>query len=578
MHKLLLRQLRKAGIEPDEAPDVEAWQQFLLRVEQSYVESDEGRYLLERSLMLTSQEMQGLYESLSAASETRIAAERDKLRAVLASLGDGLCILNGEGRVVSLNPAGEAVLGCMARDCVGRSLDELVTIHSRGAPISVGALMSGNHALREEDGLFVSSDGRSLPTAFTFTPIHHDALHNGAVLVVRDVTERRALEAREAKLRDELERSQRLESLGVLAGGIAHDLNNVLGPIVAYPDIFREELPPGSPLLEDVTEIEEAVRRAIAVIQDLLALARHSSGRLTRVKLGARVRRCLRGPDWAAVERRYPDLRLDAQVETEDVWVDSTPGHVTRTLLNLTRHAAQVMDGQGRLEVRIDRRLLAAPVDGYERIPPGDYLVLSVADDGPGLAGADVRRLFEPFYAKRALGYSGTGLGLAVVYALVRDSQGFLDVHTSETGTRFEVYYRVAVPPERAPHRPTRGAGERILVVDDIPGQRALARRLLTSLGYRVDTVESGREAIEYLATNQSDLVVLDMVMEDDFDGCDTLRAIRRLRPKQRCIIATGYAETDRVRQALALGASGYLRKPYTRDAVGEAIRVALDA
>ncbi len=578
MHKLLRRQLRKAGLDPSMEDMDPAWVQLLEHVDRTYVEADEGRYLLERSLMLTSQEMQGLYESLRLASETRIAAERDKLRAVLTSLGDGLCILNGDGRVVSVNPAGEGVLGQKARDCAGRLFDELVTIRSADDEISAAGLIAANEPLRDDDGVFVSRDGRTVPVAFTFTPILRDAPLHGAVLVARDVSDRKAAETREAALRNQLDRARRLESLGVLAGGIAHDLNNILGPIVAYPDLFREELPAGSPLLDDVAEIEEAVRRAVAVLQDLLALSRHSGGRLTRIELGNRVRHWLRGPEWAALTSRYPSLEIEADVCADGAWVESTVGHITRSLHHLVHHAAQAMRGRGRLEVTVETRRISTWLEGYERIPPGDYVVLSITDQSPALGEVDLERLFEPFYAKQALGHAGTGLGLAVVYALVRDARGHLDVQASSEGSRFDIYLPACGAPTRERPRASRGSGERILVVDDIAGQRALARRLLTNLGYQPQTVSNGREAVEFVAGAPVDVVLVDMVMEDDFDGCDTLRAIRRLRPNQRCLIASGFADNDRVREALAIGAAAYLPKPYTREALAEAIRTALDA
>lgn len=579
MHRLLLRQLRKLGLDPDGVPEVGPWQEFLRRVDRSYVESDEGRYLLERSLMLTSQEMQGLYESLHMASETRIAVERDKLRAVLASLSDGLCILNGEGRVISLNPAGEAIVGQHARECVGQHVDELVSLRGADGTLSIDELIRANEVLHTDDGLVVRTDGRRVATAITFTPIQRDAPSNGAVLVTRDVSEQRAARDREAGLRAELERSRRLESLGVLAGGIAHDLNNILGPVVAYPDLFREELPPESPLLADVAEIDEAVHRALGVIGDLLTLARVRGGRLTRVEVGTCLRRFVRSDGWTDFTAREPEVELSVEIDADGAWVEATAGHLTRTLLTLARHAARAMGGVGRVEARVGRRHLNASLEGYERVPPGDYVMFSVADQGPSLQPADLHRLFEPFYAKHALGHAGPGLGLAVVYALTRDCGALLDVQTSPTGTRFDVYFPAVNPPDRSRDpRPSRGNGELVLVVDDVPAQRALARRLLISLGYRVETARNGRDAVEFIAAQPVDLVLLDMVMEDDFDGCDTVRAMRRLRPAQRCLLVSGFEATGRIRDALALGAVGYLRKPYARESVASAVRAALNS
>jgi CheY-like chemotaxis protein len=209
----------------------------------------------------------------------------------------------------------------------------------------------------------------------------------------------------------------------------------------------------------------------------------------------------------------------------------------------------------------------------------GDYVVLSVTDTGEGISENDIKRIFEPFYTKKIMGRSGTGLGLAVVWGTVKDHNGYINV-VSEVGkgTVFTLYFPVTR--EDVAKESTSlsisdylGRGESILVVDDIRGQRELATRMLTRLNYQVASVSSGERAVEYLKTNKADLVVLDMIMDPGMDGLDTFQQIIELQPGQKVLIVSGFSETERVKKAQELGAGAYLKKPYVLERLGLAVR-----
>jgi CheY-like chemotaxis protein len=240
------------------------------------------------------------------------------------------------------------------------------------------------------------------------------------------------------------------------------------------------------------------------------------------------------------------------------------------------------MPGGGSLRIETAMRRLERSVAGYETIDPGRYAVLSVSDDGHGISKENLERIFEPFFTKKVMGRSGTGLGLAVVWGTVKDSGGFIDV-TSDTGrgSRFDLYFP-AVP---ALARPTesplcqdyyQGAGEHVLVVDDLPEQREVAAGMLEALGYKVDVVPSGEAAVAWVRENRADLLVLDMIMDPGIDGLETYRQVLALRPGQKAVIASGFSETDRVAGAISLGAARYLKKPYTLMDLGMAVKQAL--
>jgi CheY-like chemotaxis protein len=257
------------------------------------------------------------------------------------------------------------------------------------------------------------------------------------------------------------------------------------------------------------------------------------------------------------------------------------PVHLMKSLTNLVTNAAEATLVEGRVVIRTCNRYLDLPRRGFEQIPEGEYVVLSVEDAGTGLAQEDLARIFEPFFSKKRAGRSGTGLGMTVVAATVRDLGGFLDLESQEgVGTRFDLYLPITrleleAPPARVTIDDCRGT-ERVLVVDDMPEQREVARRVLTKLGYQVTTADGGERALEWLAGHEADLLVLDMIMSPGIDGCETWRQASLLRPGLRAIIASGFSESERVREVQALGAGRYLRKPYTLEQLGVAVRAEL--
>jgi CheY-like chemotaxis protein len=192
--------------------------------------------------------------------------------------------------------------------------------------------------------------------------------------------------------------------------------------------------------------------------------------------------------------------------------------------------------------------------------------------------------MFEPFYTKKKMGRSGTGLGMAVVWGSVQDHKGYIDVQSAEgRGICIDLYLPATLQPEDKNDPPPMlemlsGTGQKVLVVDDVEEQRQIATRILNQLGYRARAAASGEEAVAYLRDHQADLVVLDMIMEPGIDGLETYRQILAHTPGQKAVIATGYAETDRVKRALELGAGAYVRKPYSVEQLGKAVKAGLAA
>ena len=403
------------------------------------------------------------------------------------------------------------------------------------------------------------------------------------MITVEDITEHKRAEEEKRALEERLNRAEKMEALGTLAGGVAHDLNNVLGIVVGYSELLLDEIGQSSPMRANLTKIMEGGHRSAAIVQDLLTLARRGVQTRKVVNLNATVRDWLKTPEFGKIVSFNPNvgIRMDLEADVQNIM--GSPVHVGKTIMNLVSNAVEAMAKGGTLTIRTSNRYLDKPIQGYDAIHEGDYAVLTVSDTGEGISDRDIQHIFEPFYTKKTMGRSGTGLGLAVVWGTVKDHNGYIDVQSEVgKGTTFSLYFpvtkeEVAEAQKAIPLPDYIGKEESILVVDDIKEQRELAAAMLGKLNYRVKTVSSGEEAVEYLRTEKADLLVLDMIMDPGMDGLDTYKAILETHPKQKAIIVSGFSETERVAEAKALGVGDYLRKPYVLERLGMAVRNELD-
>ena len=381
----------------------------------------------------------------------------------------------------------------------------------------------------------------------------------------------------------QLRRAQKMEAIGTLAGGVAHDLNNILTGIVGYPDLILMKLEEGNPLVKPVKIMKETGKKAAAIVQDLLTLARRGVSVTEVVNLNEIISEYLESPEFDKLKMYHPDVQVRTDLAPDLLNMIGSPVHMSKTVMNTVSNAAEAMPDGGHLTISTRNRYNDIPINGYDEISEGDYVLLTISDTGVGISPEDVERIFEPFYTKKIMGRSGTGLGMAVVWGTVKDHNGYIDVKSREgDGTEFDLYFPATRQEKAAAgaaltHDEYRGNGESILVVDDAREQREIARLILTELGYGVVTAAGGEEAIEVIKQRSVDLVVLDMIMDPGIDGLDTYREILKHHPGQRAIIASGFSETDRVKEAQRLGAGHYVKKPYTIDKLGVAIRSELN-
>jgi PAS domain S-box-containing protein len=388
----------------------------------------------------------------------------------------------------------------------------------------------------------------------------------------------RVLEAAERRtLEHALERAQRMDSIGQLAGGVAHDFNNILTAILGNLEACRGDLPPGSPMDAALAEAEHAALRAADLTKQLLTFARHQVVETRIVDLAERAResepilRRLLGPEW--------ELRIDHSAAPTPVRLGV--GQVEQLLVNLVVNARDAMPEGGPIYIST-RTLLIASTEEQPGLVPGPHVALRVRDEGIGMDQRTVERVFEPFFTTKRLG-EGTGLGLSVCYGIVRNAHGVIRVVSAPgKGTTFDILLPEAVvrpsPPSGSPMAGAAGGGEVILLAEDEPAIRTLMTRMLVSRGFRVLAAEDGEQALAIAARHEGSiaLFVSDVVMPR-LGGVDAARKLRLARPDIPVLFMSGFTATTAVQEG-DLADAGFLAKPFTPDELGRRVRDMLDA
>jgi len=403
----------------------------------------------------------------------------------------------------------------------------------------------------------------------------------GALLLrARAETHRRAEEAR--TLHERLIHAQKLEAIGTLAGGVAHDFNNMLGVILGHVDFAKEEAGASGPLRESLDEIEKAALRSVNVTRQLLAFARKQAIAPRVLDLNEGVETILRMIRRLIGERI--ELRWTPGVDTWKVRFDRS--QLDQLLANLATNARDAIVGDGTVTIATANATVDGPwCAAHPGATAGDYAVLTVADTGAGIRPEDLPNIFEPFFTTKEVG-RGTGLGLATVYGIVRQSGGFVDVESEPgRGSTFRLYLPRAreAPADGAqgtlaPSAPP-GGSETILVVEDELAELRLVQRMLESMGYRVIAHADPTEALRAVreAGGPLDLVITDVVMPR-MDGRELRDALCGLRPALKCLFMSGYPANILARDGAPAERVDYLQKPFTREELGEKVRRILDA
>ncbi len=524
---------------------------------------------------------------VNARSFRKLRESEENYRDLVENANSIIMRMDAHKNITFFNEFAQRFFAYSEEEIIGESVERVIFSNVPSGKPDIGNLLESLRQGKQQKTVTewetVRRDGTKAQIAWTFKPgFDKKGVLKEVLCVGSDVTmlhqERQKKEALEARL----QRAQKMEAIGTLAGGVAHDLNNILSGLVSYPELILMDVPKDSPLRKPLLTIQKSGEKAAAIVQDMLTLARRGVTVTDVVNLNDVIGEYLKSPEHEALIQFHPAFEMEARLQPELSNISGSPVHLSKAVMNLISNAAEAMPEGGKVTVITENRYVDSPVRGYDQVEEGDYVVLSVADSGTGISEEDRDRIFEPFYTKKVMGRSGTGLGMSVVWGTVKDHKGYIDIESAEgQGSTFTLYFPVtrALVEEGRHVSPETymGRGESILIVDDVAEQREIASGMLKKLNYSVATVSGGEEALHYLRDKTVELVVLDMVMDPGIDGLDTYRKMIEFKPGQKAVIASGFSETDRVKEARRLGAGAYIKKPYLMEKIGPVIRAELD-
>ncbi len=507
-----------------------------------------------------------------------------RFRDISYSMADWIWEVDKYGRYTFATETVKQILGYDPQELMGKSPFELMPEdEARRMEGVFKTIVSEKKPIVDLENWNLSKDGRKVCLQTNGVPMLDE---KGELIgyrgVDKDITERKLAEEERKKLEAQLQQAHKMEAMGLLAGGVAHDLNNILSGIVSYPELLLMDLPEDSPLRKPIKTIKESGMRAADVVADLLTIARGVATGKEALNLNAIVSEYLGSAEFDKLKKTHSFVDFRTDLDSDLLNISGSSIHIKKALMNLVVNATEAIEGSGAVIISTGNRYLDEPVGGYEDVKQGEYAVLGVSDNGSGISPEDLERIFEPFYTKKIMGRSGTGLGLAVVWNTVQDHHGYIRVESREKGTAFELYFPVTREETADEKEPVDlqdylGHGEKILVVDDEERQREIACGMLTKLGYNPQAVSSGEEAIEHVKEHPVDLIVLDMIMPKGINGRETYEEIIRTRPGQKAVIASGFAKTREVDAAQDLGAGEYIKKPYMLEKIGIAVKRELE-
>ncbi|HUH67224.1 MAG TPA: PAS domain S-box protein [Syntrophales bacterium] len=518
-------------------------------------------------------------------TEAALRRSEERFRLLVESTSDWVWEIDANAIFTYASPKVKSLLGFEPDEVLGKTPFDFMPPDEAER---VRSLVEGFLKTREPfDGLehinFCKDGGRVVLETSAVPILDGDGNIKSYRGIDRDITGRKSAEAERLQLEQRLNRAEKMEALGTLAGGVAHDLNNVLGVLVGYSELLLERIPEGSPFRNYASGILQSSERGAMIIQDLLTLGRRGVAVSEVVNLNRVITDYFETPEFQKLKIYHPHVTFKTDLEENLPNIKGSPVHLGKTVMNLVSNASEAMLGAGEVTVKTRSLYIDKPVRGYSDVRAGDYVLLTVADNGRGISREDIKKIFEPFYTKKVMGRSGTGLGLAVVWGTVKDHEGYIDVESEDgRGSIFSIYLpatseELVEDQQEISRSEYMGRGETILIVDDVKEQRQVATSMLARLGYNVHAVAGGEEAVAYIKSNNVDLMVLDMIMDPGIDGLDTFQRIIDVKPGQKAIIVSGFSETNRVKKALDLGAGAYVKKPYVMERIGLAIKGELD-
>jgi PAS domain S-box-containing protein len=399
------------------------------------------------------------------------------------------------------------------------------------------------------------------------------------IALIEDITRQKRAEIEKQELQEKLARSKKMESLGLLSSGIAHDLNNILSVIVAYPDVILMDKTLSEETKNNIEMIRNSGKMAAEVVNDLLTIARGVAIEKKSMDINTVIEEYTRSPEYLKLKELYPTVSINTDLDMELFHIKASSNHIKKILMNLVTNAVEaISDSTGTVTVSTTNELVEIPKRGYMTILPGEYVVLKVIDTGEGISREDIEQIFEPFFTRKVLGRSGSGLGLAVVWNIVHDHGGYIDVKSDSKGTTFKFYFPKTEEQEVARkgkglYDIYKGDGQSILIIDDEKQQRDMLSNMLEILDYAPKAFSTGEEAIDYLKKNTADLIILDMILSSGMDSRETYEKILELYPDQKAIIASALSCPDGMPETHSSNHGHYIEKPYSLEKISLAVK-----
>jgi PAS domain S-box-containing protein len=508
-------------------------------------------------------------------AEVALQYQRDWLDVTLASIGDAVIATDTRGTITLINRMAEDLTGWPEREALGRRIDEVFHIRNEHTQQPVDSPVDKILRQRAIVGMtnhtaLVTRKGRAISIANSGAPIRgEDGTFHGVVLVFRDVSEQRRLE-------NDVLRAQKVESVGVLAGGLAHDFNNLLTGIMGNISLARRFAVQQDRVVDRLTEAENACQRATALTHQLLTFAKGGVPIRETVSMAELL------AESATFAVRGSKVRVDFTI-ADDLWpgnIDS--GQISQVIHNVVLNAVQAMPGGGYIQIAAENSMVCA--GEVPTLPEGRYVKLGIHDNGSGIPAEVLPNIFDPYFTTKE---EGSGLGLATAYSIVRKHDGYITVASEVgSGTTFVIYLPASQQqPVRAPEDVSsafQGCG-RLLVMDDEAIIRQLLQVMLEQAGYTVDSASDGAEAVALYQRAQEEgqpyaLVILDVTVPGGMGGVETFAQLRALDSQLRALISSGYANDPVLANYAAHGFRGVLTKPYTLQELQAALRRVLES
>ncbi len=507
--------------------------------------------------------------------QVRADADRKRLSAAIEQSAESIMVTDANAHIQYVNPAFEKISGYTREEAIGQNPSMLGSgqqdvefYRELWATLSSGKTWNGRFINRRKDGSLYTEDALISPVCDTTgTVINY-------VAVKRDITE-------QLRVTEQLQQSQKMDSIGRLAGGVAHDFNNMLGVILGHAEMAIELIQPEHPIHEDLLEIQKAAERSAALTRQLLAFARKQAATPKVLNLNDTIEGMLK------MLRRLIgediELRWNPQADLWPIQID--PSQIDQILANLCINARDAIAGVGKITIET-HNVVFRPAEAEKQTgaTPGDFVRIDFRDTGCGMTPETLGHIFEPFFSTKKKGL-GSGLGLATVYGVIKQNNGFIQVHSRlSQGTLFHIFlprYQGSLEPKPPPtaSAPPTGGHESILLVEDEPAILKITGQLIEGLGYSVQKACSPAEAIQWATqqTHEIDLLLTDVVMPE-MNGRDLAQKIRKLQPKIKCLFMSGYTADVIARNGVLDKGVHFIEKPFTKQTLAIQIRQALDS